>query len=188
MWQHERVELRQLLAALRQRLPPRPRARRGLGPERQERGLTERNGPRARGLGVAVLELERRAVEAVGEAAVGDADSGGGLLGVRDGDLLGTTPRGCGEGRMRSGMVPAALRVGGRLLGVGEVEADGGRQPWMGLLCRGEERATAEGGGSRHERRQEEGRAEAPGAEEEGEEQQARGIQKVTMEAKRNGA
>ena len=128
--------------ALGQRLPPRPRARRGLGPERQEGGLAEGDGARAWGLGVAVLELEWRAIEAVGEATVGDADSGGGLDGVRDGDLLGTTPRGCREGRMRRDGVPAALGFSGRLPVVGEVEADGGRQPWMGLLGRSEEGAT----------------------------------------------
>lgn len=148
-WQHERIKLRKLLAALWQRLPSRPRAWRGLGPERQERGLTERYGACAWGLSVAILKLEWRTIEAVREATIGDADSGGGLIGVRDGNLLGTTPRGCREGRMRSDSALAALGAGGRLLVVGEAEAEGGGKPWMGLLSRRQEGARGQGG-SRH--------------------------------------
>lgn len=125
--QHERVELRQLLAALGERLPPGPGARRGLGAEGQERGLAERDRACSRGLRVAVLELERRPLEAVGEAAVGDADAGGGLAGVRDGDLLWTVA--AREGRVSGHRSSAALGVGCRLVVVGEgkaeVEAEG---------------------------------------------------------------
>lgn len=133
-WQHERVELRKLLPALRERLPPGPRARSSLGPERHERGLAERDRACAWGLRVAVLELERRTIEEVGEAPVGDANAGGWLPGVRDGNLLGTAARGRREGRVGGGGGSAALGVVGRLLMVGDGEAEGGREPWTGVL------------------------------------------------------
>jgi hypothetical protein len=80
---------------------------------------------------------------------IGDADSGGGLIGVRDGNLLGTTPRGCRKGRMRSGGASVPLGAGGRLLVMREAEADGGGKPWIGLLSRGQEGARGQAG-SRH--------------------------------------
>jgi hypothetical protein len=154
--QHERVELRHLLAALGQRLPPRPWARSSLGPERQERGLAQRDRARAGCLGVAVLEFERRAVEAVGEAAVGDADVVGRLASVRDGDLHDAAARGHGEGRVRRDGVPTALGVEGRLIVAGEAGAEGGGRPWNGLLRRDEdedeEGASGKERGGRHGR------------------------------------
>lgn len=63
----------------------------------------------------------------VDEAPVGDPDAGGGLASVRDGDLLGTlTAR---EGRVRADRSSAALRAVGRLIVVGEGEAERGPEP-----------------------------------------------------------
>jgi len=50
---------------------------------------------------------------------------------------------------MRSGGASGALGAGGRLLVVGEAEAEGGGKPWMGLMSRGQEGARGQRG-SRH--------------------------------------
>jgi len=50
---------------------------------------------------------------------------------------------------MRSDGASEALGAGGRLLVVGEADAEGGGKPWMGLLSWGQERVRGQGG-SRH--------------------------------------
>lgn len=127
--EHEGVELRQFLAALGERLPPGPWARRYLRPERQERGLAERDGARARRLCVTVLELEGRAVKMIGQATFSDADAGGWLAVFRDGDFLGTAADDRREGRVGWGGGSAALGDGSWLLVVGEGEAEVGWEP-----------------------------------------------------------
>ena len=54
------------------------------------------------GLKFSYTKLEWRTIKAVREATISDADSSDRLIGVRDGNILGTTLRGCREGRMRS--------------------------------------------------------------------------------------
>lgn len=85
-------------------------------------GPKGRNGAGSWGLRVAVLELERRALEVVREAPVGDADAGGGVAGVQDGDRLGTAA--LRECRVRRDGGPAAFGDGGSFVAVAQGDAE----------------------------------------------------------------